>query len=286
MKNFIPKKINSIELIAKSDDNELLKLSKFFIEKLNDSVETYAKEIKKNIEEGTKLNKDIEKSYSYFVPEILNKQSPFTIIDAPWGSGKTYFIEHFAKNFISGKIDKKNFKNIIVLDVWQYANAKNIPDELILKICKVLISKNKNNEITKYLCKFASFLIFNVAENFIEKKLGIELNLNEIKLSKKDVISKLNTEIESTIIVLDNIERLGKYSWEILKALQKLSKINKFVFIMPMNLSYLKDNVQQTIKTEYTIEKFIDLPYFNFKQDYLGFLKKHFKNDEHIKWTY
>ena len=38
----------------------------------------------------------------FIEPEKLAIKSPLTILDAPWGTGKTYFIEQLVKKFING----------------------------------------------------------------------------------------------------------------------------------------------------------------------------------------
>lgn len=132
---------------------------------------------------------------AYFYPEKLSIKSPLTIIDAPWGTGKTYFIETLAKFFINKETDKEQFKikNIVIIDTWQHVNSDNVPNDIARKLANVLTkflnfsekSKILNSEMlnifladspTKNVCHFLFFYIKSLVFYFRN-----EINQNELK---------------------------------------------------------------------------------------------------------
>lgn len=276
MENFIVNKGYSINLIVKEDDDKLINVGNEFISEINKEYLKYKNKLKQEIKEFEKYK---ENNNVYFSQEKLLKKSPLTILNAPWGSGKTHFIEQLAKNFIDRKIDFKTFKNIIILDVWKYSNSKHIPDEIMAELFFILSKIYDKEDTKKLLQKLHRFAIkfFNATAiswiNYFGKVNFEKLQIKEINETEK-IINNISNDIEPTLIVFDNIERIGKYSWEILKAIFKISQIDNFCFILPMNLNKLDQSRNENQKNdEYPIEKYIDLPIFEFEQNYLSFLK-------------
>ncbi len=74
-----------------------------------------------------------------FIPDALKNLSLITYIDAPWGSGKTYFIESFLDWKSKNNNLTINFKNKIelkkieidLIDAWEIYNKQKIEDILI-----------------------------------------------------------------------------------------------------------------------------------------------------------
>lgn len=90
-------------------------------------------------------------------------------------------------------------------------------------------------------------------------------------------LEDINKNIKPTIIVFDNIERMGIHSWEIIKTIQQLSIFDNLLFLLPINKTQLSfgNNFEYETKNESAIDKYITLGvYFNLKQDYLGILNE------------
>ena len=86
-------------------------------------------------------------------------------------------------------------------------------------------------------------------------------------------------ETEITIIFIDNLERLGKDSWEILKAIIKIFQLKNILFILPMHINKMHNNIPVD-KSEFPIEKYLDIKMFNFNQDYRNlFCNMNFSNN-------
>jgi len=85
------------KIIINEDDKDLLSTCKNFIKFLENDYNDFLLDLSKN---EKNLKKYLNHSDIIFTPEDIATKSPLTIIDAPWGSGKTYFIESLAKNII------------------------------------------------------------------------------------------------------------------------------------------------------------------------------------------
>lgn len=87
---------------------------------------------------------DIETDYVSLNCEDYN-QSFFCLINAPWGSGKTYFIEQLASF-----IDKENNNEIFIkFDLLDICEPEYSVNEIIYKIFNALYSKSHFSKISK-----------------------------------------------------------------------------------------------------------------------------------------
>ena len=240
----------------------------------------------------------------YFYPEKLSIKSPLTIIDAPWGTGKTYFVESLAKFFINidskntiSKIDKKQFQNIVIIDVWQHVNSDNVPDDISKELANVLgrfLDTNEKNEIKKSewfrkgkkwvqnngLTLIAMLLhcfgvsipieIWNSKKNYSKDQNNIEN-----KQAYQTLLKKIDSKLKPTLVIFDNIERMGYHAIEIIKTIQQLSILKKFIFIIPMNKNQLTlGHKNDLLSGETAIDKYISLgTFFVLKWNYIGLLK-------------
>ena len=305
----------STQLFAKQiliTNNNLQAKCQEFINQLWESYSAYQTSLDKEQEEWQKV---LEAKTTVFIePEKLTARSPLTILDAPWGSGKTYFIEHLAKLFALSeettdskkkKLNKKGFVNLVVIDTWKFINSDVIVFDIVKKIYLIicqLITK-RNQKVSKKIWKklawlFCSFipvalLVTNVALKFYFQEFpdftSELLAINEAVQNKKkekqkeldqidydQAIAEISEKLDPTIIVFDNVERMGKQAWEIIKTIQKLAVFANFVFVLPMNKNKLSfGQVIDQENHEAVIDKYLTLGiYFELKQDYFGLLKK------------
>ena len=263
----IPKGFEEDLIVSDPKDVDMIEISNKFLKTLEIEYSKFKKKISEKEKEN---NKYLNHNNFIFTPEDLNKNSPTTIINAPWGTGKTYFIEKFLKNFIDKKITSDVFQSIIIVDAWKHSTHDNIPNELINEILNNLFgtldSKEKAKTKTKELFEKSSKFILNSFINAVKEKTYLDFNNNETKNQNEKALNEVSQKIKPTIIFIDNIERIGPNSWEIMKGLIKLSKIDNLLIVLPMNIRML-DN-KSISNNEYSIEKYIDITYFNFRQDY------------------
>jgi hypothetical protein len=280
---------NSVKLVVRSDDEKLINVSKKFLtdieEKFVNFKENYNKELKKL--SGYLDNKDY-----VFMPEKLSKKSPLTLINAPWGTGKTYFVENFIKLFIDKEIESDVFKKIIIIDAWKFSNSTDVPMEFAAELSSILVDIQtdvQDLETKKSLIKKlfgwmnprnlklrVGFKIAGFIDIYTETERMTEKETKEVK----DNWKLIENNSDSTIIFVDNIERLGSYTWDLLKSIIKLQEFNNYLIVLPLNIDKLSNHNIASNNSEYPIEKYIDFNYYNFIQDYDGFFNTYIKNDE------
>ncbi len=309
--NFLPSNIISEKILISDNTIFKEKINDFLIDlesKYNDFISKSF-----NIQNNWKEFQQNKKNSNVFImPEQMLIKSPTTILNAPWGTGKTYFIEQIAWYWNDEKISRSIFKNFMVIDVLKFINSPNIVEEISLMVYEALckfVNINNNKDIklifekigkiilsifpyiliiidTIYDSKFfnyGSIEIFNalkdVASNLKKSKDSSSNQKNEtIKL-----LNEIKDIIEPSIIVFDNIERMGIHSWEIIKSIQQLSIFDNLLFLLPINKNQLSlgNANDKNNKNESLIDKYITLgTYYDLKQNYLGILNKLKFNDK------
>lgn len=254
-----------------------------------------------------RINKRSEKRVS-FKPEFISNRSPLTIIDGSWGVGKTHFINETFSLIKSGQIDvDKEFKvkvsihdkfdceincakihRFISIDAWKYSATNDILNDFLAELSVELSSFYKWNSTHKKIKKLLLSLFNNVLLQWINRFFKVDFK----SLTQKERnISNLNKYIsKTTLLVIDNIERLGKNAWEIIRIIQRLSELKNLIFVLPMNLikfnelcqifSDSKTNINENNSGEWNIYKYITMPCYKIKQKYdrffldLGFDKE------------
>ena len=301
--------INKSELFWKKEDlfkitiNNNLNNNKipqeFFLDKLNEHYLLYEEkwnnenkeweEFWKNTNNKNNENKNIENK-KIINPENQFIRSPLTIIDAPWGAGKTFFIEQLVKEWDCILSDKPNikFKNIVVIDLWQYFYHNTDPvlqfTNLFYKnVIQFLLPEIKWKRFIKFLSIFMPIIENNKYYKFGSKLFKAWKDAYKSgSLIDKKLQSLIKKKIQPTIVVLDNIERLENYSMEIIKIIRLYSCFPNFMFVLPMNKSAFKINNFEN-KGESWIDKYVSLNvWFEYQQDYSQLLKKYNIDNEYI----
>lgn len=280
------------KLSIKLDDKELIEVSKTFLLDIEEKFTDFKKEYKKSFSE---LKNYINKPNYIFEPEKLSKKSPLTIINAPWGSGKTFFIENFIKLFIDKKIESNVFKKIIIIDAWKFSNSKDVPVEFAIELSNKIIDMQISNEseATKKVIKqrildwiipdsltwkLNLFNFMSLEGKHTNKNLKDNEDEENIEINEQ-IWKKIQNNSEPTIIFIDNLERLGSSSWDLLKAILKIQEFDNYLIVLPLNLNKFNDN-KRIDNSEYPIEKYIDFNYYNLEQDYSNFFNKHIKEKQ------
>ncbi len=264
-------------------------------------------EQKKDSVNNLKSIKEKNKQRAHFTPEKVLIRSPITIIDAPWGTGKTHFIEEMGKMFIKGKEESFFFKKFVIIDTWKFCNSEDVIYEIIDELAKIFLNDEERKEKNKLIAftswiieqiklngksfsgaiEFSSNLIntlsisYNHSKFINNKKENIEIDKIE---KEKEEISRIMKNPPLTMIFFDNVERLGSYSWMMIKIIQKLSMINNLILIFPINKNKLHSLAYDGENENYemNIEKYIQLPFYILEQDYLGVLEKIEINKDYI----
>lgn len=279
------------DLYIKLDDEELINVSEKFLLDVERNFTDFKEEYDKSF---SNLQSYMNIANFIFEPEKLSKKSPLTIINAPWGTGKTFFIENFIKLFIDKKIKSDIFKKIIIIDAWKFSNSKDVPVEFAIELSNKIINMHISNESEKIKAIIKQRILDWIIPDSLTWKLNFfnflslegkhtnkNLKENE-KEEKKEIIEsawkKIQENTEPTIIFIDNLERLGSSSWDLLKAILKIQEFDNYLIVLPLNLNKFNNN-KRVDNSEYPIEKYIDFNYYNLQQDYSNFFNKHIKEN-------
>ncbi len=269
------------KIIIKSEDKEQLEAGREFLEnlrRLNDEFVSNLDKAQKEFNDFKKMgvNKNI-----IFKPEALTRKSPMTLIDAKWGSGKTYFVETLMKNMALNRFGEIPFKNAILIDAWKASMSKESVARLFKNIFESLgeiYPAGKKEKVMKF-----GELVFEYGKDYTKDRFKIkQTELEGIEKSYEKGIKKIIKNNGTTIIFIDNIERVGRDAWDILKGISKLLVLRGLVVILPLNLQKMHKAYEEDFKNEdhrqsnveNPIEKYLDIKYFEFKQDYVGLLSK------------
>ena len=276
-----------------------------FISKLNKYYEKYLKKWREeDIEWGLFWNGTNRKNKSITREEEFAK-SPLTVLHGPWGSGKTSFIKELIKKWDALQNELK-LKNIIYIDLSQhfYSSTDVILEftEIFYEILLCFLPKDKFNEeeIKKRVSKLFEYCLSKSSwiqntKNFLYKSYKIAKNeynpFSELifdntrkKMIRKEV-EEIVKEIEPTIVVLDNIERLGNSISDIIQIIRFYSYFPNFLFLLPMNKTAIKFTNFEI--EEEQIEKYITLDvWFEYKQDYTNLLNNYNLGRREIRSKY
>ena len=274
------KKNNNYIIELNGEQDNLQQQCRLFIQRLSESYNKFQKDLKDNEE---KWKPYLNKELIVFTPQEIATKSPLTIIDAPWGNGKTYFIEEVGKYFFDHQYEIKKkqnipFEKIIIIDTWKYSSSGNVVEQVMIELFSVLSSKSdKNKENWK---KVGKFFLNKIVIPITNNKIGTDFDKFDEQKNFDKLINKIEkNKPKKTIIFFDNIERLGSSALDVLKAIQKLSSFNFFCFIFPLYYKKLHD-IREGINEEFPIDKFINLSHFKLENDYTNLLKKEGFDDE------
>lgn len=206
--------------------------------------------------------------------DILSISSPITIFDGKWGTGKTYFISEFIYKFKEINEDNDNYFNnkTIYIDAIDLINNENILSSFLFEmLSKTYKLKKVGAEGLKTFSKIGINTVMNAISgtNLINQELPSKMeDIFEIENnSNKKLFGK------PIIVFIDNLERIGSDSKQILKLLYKLRKVNNLVFVLVTNLEKLSKKENPNDLDEYPIYKFSNLPSYKFTQNYTSFFK-------------
>lgn len=199
-----------------------------------------------DIEKAKKYSKRLKENANIKItPDDLKNLSLITYIDAPWGSGKTYFIEKFIE-WISIDKDKLNFSgqdefktkelDVNVLDAWEIYNSSNI-EEYLIKSFDINWESLKEFLKTKPIKNNSSLLSKVTRTTFI---------------SLKKIVSTLNPLLSFGTINLDELfknqkelKKIWNETWERENLFKDISDIEKFKLLISL---YIEDKYKKNNK--------------------------------------
>lgn len=253
---------------------------------LNDSEENYYKDSEifyELLKEEHKKHMELSNNEVNKSREISKIKSPMTIFNGNWGSGKTFYIENFILNFNSLKNNDVDiyFEDILYLDSLELLSSEDLIIDSLIGLSK---SNEKFSKVTSTLLKLKKnkglITTFEIINQFILSNIGVDPKkvVQNVKEEIAITNAELKLEIEKPVIVfIDNIERMGRDSSEIIKMLYKLRKVKNLYFVLITNIDKLKNELFNGFDSysdnEYPIYKFVNTKIFNFKQNYIPLMK-------------
>ena len=220
---------------------------------------------------------------------LLNTELNVFSITAPWGCGKTYFIENLIKTLEEDSIN-------ILYNAWEsdFYDSPLIP--LLVELLNKLESINSKTElekdikfakkIAKNICNKTSFQIgvnigvASCSANFNPNKKMFKSEYIEIKNLIQDFKKKLNNIQEKLnkkiIIFIDELDRCNPlYTIRTLEIIKHFFGISNIVFVLALDKSQIENSVRTVFGVEQGTEssylrKFIDaefqLPQYSSKE--------------------
>lgn len=220
---------------------------------------------------------------------LLNTDLNVISVSAPWGGGKTYFIQNLIKLMDNDSIN-------ILYNAWEsdFYESPLIP--LFVELFNVLEKSDKESQLkndikwskkfAKKICKNFSFQlgvnlgVVNCAANFDPNKKMIESEyielkekIQEFKSKLKSIQEKLNKKI---IIFVDELDRCHPmYTIKTLEIIKHFFGISNIIFVLSVDKKQIENSVRQIFGVNQGEEngylrKFIDvdfkLPEYNSKE--------------------
>lgn len=220
--------------------------------------------------------------------EIATIKSPMTVFNGKWGSGKTFFIENFKINFEKLSNDHY-FEEFIYIDAMEILEDEDVILQLIKMIAdsestfgkkvEEIIENPRTSKVVEGTMAVGGVLV----SALLEKLTGINIK-NAYNAGKKVLEPKNNKPTaeeddpikinKKTLIFIDNLERIGKESKKILKAVYKLRMIDNLYFILISNIYKMQDffTTGEDKGEEFPIYKFVNTSIFDFEQNYSSVL--------------
>ncbi len=176
-----------------------------------------------------------------------NKGS-FTVgINAPWGAGKTSYINLMKKHILS----KSSECIILDFNPWIYAEKNDLVSAFFEELSKIL--KPFDNSLAKNIIDYSELLsAFNTKETKIIASL-IDLTKNDISIKgKKGQIADAIKQIRRKIFVfIDDLDRLDADElMEIMKLIRNVSDFPYMYFIAAYDKEYLVECLEKRMKTK------------------------------------
>jgi len=213
---------------------------------------------------------------------IKHAIGPYVIsIDAPWGTGKTYFTKVLKSNLDSDI-------QTIYINAWE--NDYNTdPSVSIISELKTIISEDKLEKITDRFFKFSKIVmpsaikiashglidaekiadaVSNIGETFMMRQIEDyqeeKKAIDDLRISLKE--SAKEAKGNKIIVFIDELDRARpSYAIDFLERVKHFFEVEGFIFVLSIDESQLfnsiKVNYGQTFDSEKYLRRFIDFKF-------------------------
>lgn len=253
------------------------------------------------------------KEIENLTPVLLNAQAPLVFsIDAPWGGGKTSFIqlwEHYLKKtkheFIYLNAWQTDFSDdpllpmLSAIDDWLSASTQNEATTLAWQKAKTLATSLFKSsviaatkaatfgglDLDKEYEKLASELSAGAVEDIVDSFAVKTGALERFKQNLSIVVANLPDHQNNLIVFIDELDRCRpNYSIELLERIKHLFDIPGVVFVLAINSEQLGNSVKGIYGADFDgvsyLKRFIDLDYTLAKPDLINYVGAHLNDSE------
>ncbi len=195
-----------------------------------------------------------------FAEKIYDNHSPETLVfglDAPWGGGKTSFLNLVRRNLDKNKIIFFTFEPL------QYENKDNLFEKLVLEIAEQIKKEKFVPELGSLIGDYLKVLE-NSKANF--SFWGLNFNFLVPKTSPNDIFKELEKVLgnfeKKLIIVIDDLDRL-KFDEvkEILYGINKAFKLPNISYVLCYDTKNLEKEGCSRENIDEFLEKFVNVKY-------------------------
>lgn len=190
-------------------------------------------------------------------------------IVAPWGFGKTSFI-NMMKEYFAGKAIVINFSP------WIYGKDKNLTQAFFLELNKAM--KVYNRSLSEKLISYADLLdAANVPYMKFLSNLLRQGRKNSLESLRNDLELALKSMKEPIVVIIDDLDRLGEREiMEVMKIIRNSANFSNIRFIATYDREYVTNVLKDSLKPGNYLEKIFQVEYVlpNFdKQKLIAVLK-------------
>lgn len=196
------------------------------------------------------MNKHITENILHYL--ALEKPEYSILLSGKWGSGKTYFIENFIKDYVDKQekqeIESKLEKKFIKISLFGLKKVESIDEQIFQNLHPILGSKYA--KITGGILKSAIKLGVDLDWSGDGKKDGtLNTDLKDLKLT--DFFSEKGNKKKEIIFIFDDLERTQISLQEVLGYINYLIEQSSFKVILVANEEILIKNDHNNIYREF-----------------------------------
>lgn len=228
----------------------------------NDSKTNFLKDSEINDFEDDKLN--LEEKVKSFSEKIYNNGSPDSLVfgvEAPWGTGKSSFV-NLCKSYLT-----KTYNDKIIfykLDLLQFEKKCNILEEFVCGLIKVINQNVYVPEINYLISRSYKYL---KKSKFSFSFFGLNIGISDTSASFDNIIEKLEFELKNLptkiIVVIDNLDRVDfSLIKELLFPLKRVFELSNVSYILCydlQNITSIENKELDSEKIGEFLEKFINV---------------------------
>lgn len=215
-----------------------------------------------------------ESHASVFQKLLQNAKGPYVIsIDAPWGTGKTYFTKTVKLNL------EENY-NTIYLNAWE-SDYTSDPLITLISELKQVIPKGDFDSITDDFLKISKVIlptaikiassglidiqniangVSEIGEKLIEKQLekyhSEKESIRSLKVKLQGVA--LATENKKIIVFLDELDRCRPdYAIKFIESVKHFFDLKGYIFVLSIDESQLLESIKSLYGANFAAEKYL-----------------------------